>query len=531
MNEVIEKQLTSGLTPSLILSIIGGYFLLLIGIAYWTGRKANNQDFFTANRSSPWYLVAFGMVGTSLSGVTFISVPGMVGAVYLNAQVDQATNMEFSYMQMVLGYLAGYAVIALLLLPLYYRLQLTSIYSYLEQRFGTASYKTGAGFFLLSRIIGASFRLYLVAMVLYLFVFEPWGVPFWMVSFFTIVLIWIYTFKGGIKTIVWTDTLQTLFMLIAVSMTVIELTDALGLSAGSLWSSIQSEGLGQIFFFEGGWSDSNNFFKQFFAGMFIAIVMTGLDQDMMQKNLTCRNIGEAQKNMFSFSIVLVFVNFFFLMLGALLAMYAFQNGIAYERADSLYPTIALEHLPWEVGVVFIIGLVAAAYSSADSALTALTTSFCVDFLGFKTNKNDSASALEEAEEVLDKPLASSISVEDQSNERTRHWVHIGFSVILFLVIVLFWWINDDSVVVMLFRIAGYTYGPLLGLYAFGLFTSRKVRDNLVPVVCLVAPLLTYIITENSEALLWGYKFGFELLLLNGLLTFVGLWGIRNQKEV
>ncbi len=531
MDEVIEKQLTSGLTPGLILSIIGGYFLLLIGIAYWTGRKANNQDFFTANRDSPWYLVAFGMIGTSLSGVTFISVPGMVGAVYLSAGVDQATNMEFSYMQMVLGYLAGYAVIALVLLPLYYRLQLTSIYSYLEDRFGVASYKTGAGFFLLSRIIGASFRLYLVAMVLYLFVFEPWGVPFWMVSFFTIVLIWIYTFKGGIKTIVWTDTLQTLFMLIAVTMTVVELTDALGLSMGGMWSSIQSEGLGQIFFFEGGWSDSNNFFKQFFAGMFIAIVMTGLDQDMMQKNLTCRNIGEAQKNMFSFSIVLVFVNFFFLMLGALLAMYAFRNGIDYERADSLYPTIALEHLPWEVGVVFIIGLVAAAYSSADSALTALTTSFCVDFLGFKTNKNEKeASAIDQTADVLDTPLTARSRMQDQSNERTRYWVHIGFSVVLFLVIIAFWMINDDSVVVLLFKFAGYTYGPLLGLYTFGLFTSRKVTDLLVPIICLVAPVLTYVITSNSEALLWGYKFGFELLLVNGLLTFIGLWGISKSKE-
>lgn len=531
MDEVIEKQLTSGLTPSLILGIIGAYFLLLIGIAYWTGRKANNQDFFTANRSSPWYLVAFGMIGTSLSGVTFISVPGMVGAVYLTSGTDQATNMEFSYMQMVLGYLAGYTVIALLLLPLYYRLQLTSIYTYLEERFGNASYKTGAGFFLLSRIVGASFRLYLVAMVMYLFVFEPWGIPFWMVSFFTIVLIWIYTFKGGIKTIVWTDTLQTLFMLIAVTMTVIELTDALGLSMGGLWSSIQSEGLGQIFFFEGGWSDPNNFFKQFFAGMFIAIVMTGLDQDMMQKNLTCRNIGEAQKNMFSFSIVLVFVNFFFLMLGALLAMYALRNGIAYDRADSLYPTIALEHLPWEVGVVFIIGLVAAAYSSADSALTALTTSFCVDFLGFKNAKNDSPEVTSvRGEDILDSSVGASLSKENTANERTRHRVHIGFSIVLFLVIVIFWLINDDSVVVLLFKFAGYTYGPLLGLYAFGLFTSRKVIDNLVPVVCLLAPILTYLITRNSEALLWGYKFGFELLLVNGLLTFVGLWGISNKVK-
>lgn len=530
MGEEIGTQLTSGLTPSLILGIIGTYFLLLMAIAFWTGRSANNQDFFNANRASPWYLVAFGMIGTSLSGVTFISVPGMVGAVYLNTEIDQATNMQFSYMQMVFGYLAGYLVIALLLLPLYYRLQLTSIYTYLEQRFGQASYKTGAGFFLLSRIIGASFRLYLVAMVFYLFVFEPWGIPFWMVSLLTIVLIWIYTFKGGIKTIVWTDTLQTLFMLIAVSMTVWELTDSLGISMGVVWSGIQSEGLGQIFFFEGGWSDPNNFFKQFFAGMFIAIVMTGLDQDMMQKNLTCRNIGEAQKNMFSFSIVLVFVNFFFLMLGALLAMYALQNGISYEKADSLYPTIALEYLPWEVGAVFIIGLVAAAYSSADSALTALTTSFCVDFLGFKTKSNVVESVhTNNQENILDSPDASISNQETTSNERTRYWVHIGFSILLFLVIVLFWWINDDSVVVALFKFAGYTYGPLLGLYSFGLFTTRKVKDQLVPVICLVAPVLTYIITTNSEVLLWGYKFGFELLLVNGLLTFIGLLIIGNPK--
>jgi len=322
-----------------------------------------------------------------------------------------------------------------------------------------------------------------------------------------------------------------LFMLIAVTMTVVELTDALGLSMNGLWSSIQSEGLGQIFFFEGGWSDSNNFFKQFLAGMFIAIVMTGLDQDMMQKNLTCRNIGEAQKNMFSFSIVLVFVNFFFLMLGALLAMYALQNGIVYERADSLYPTIALEHLPWGVGVTFIIGLVAAAYSSADSALAALTTSFCVDFLGFKTNKNEEEISQPHSTTILDSPIRASLSLATQTNERTRYWVHIGFSVVLFLVIVLFWWINDDSVVVKLFTFAGYTYGPLLGLYTFGLFTNRKVKDNLVPLICLVAPVLTYLITSNSEALLWGYKFGFELLLVNGLLTFVGLWAITDKSKI
>lgn len=522
------NELDYSLSPSLILTIVGGYFLVLMCIAFWTGRKANNQDFFVANRQAPWYLVAFGMIGASLSGVTFISVPGMVGAAYLNSEIDSATNMQFSYMQMVFGYLAGYAVIAMVLLPLYYRLNLTSIYTYLEKRFGVAAYKTGAGFFLLSRIIGASFRLYLVAMVLYLFVFEPWGIPFWVVTLLTILLIWIYTFKGGIKTIVWTDTLQTLFMLIAVSLTLIELSAVLDISLGNVWGEIQKENLGQIFFFEGGWSDANNFFKQFLAGMFIAIVMTGLDQDMMQKNLTCRTIGDAQKNMFSFSFVLIFVNFLFLMLGALLAIYALQNGVEYERADSLYPTIALRHLSWEVGVVFIIGLVAAAYSSADSALTALTTSFCVDFLGFETAEQNTSNSQHTSADILDTSLEPMVTEKAKEQEYTRYKVHIGFSFILFSVIVVFWLINDQSVVVALFKLAGYTYGPLLGLYAFGLFTKRVVTDRLVPLICLCAPVLTYGLTTYSEQLFWGYKFGFELLLVNGFLTFIGLTVISKK---
>lgn len=517
------------LSPGFILSIVGGYFLILMLIAFWTSKDADNSDFFVANRQSPWYLVAFGMVGASLSGVTFISVPGMVGAAYSNPDVAVAANMQFSYMQMVFGYLAGYAVIALVLLPLYYRLNLTSIYTYLEQRFGTASYKTGAGFFLLSRIVGASFRLYLVAMVLYLFVFEPWGMPFWTVSLLTILLIWIYTFKGGIKTIVWTDTLQTTFMLVAVVMTVIQLTSALDIPLTSAWDSIQAESLGQIFFFEGGWSDPNNFFKQFLAGMFIAIVMTGLDQDMMQKNLTCRSVGDAQKNMFTFSIVLVFVNFVFLMLGALLSIYAMREGIDFGRSDNLYPTIALEHLPWYIGAIFIVGLVAAAYSSADSALTSLTTSFCVDFLGFKTDEEKPTENKEFQEDVLDDRNNATLAG-DRGPEQTRQLVHIGFSLLLFVVIVIFWWINDQSVVNMLFRFAGYTYGPLLGLYSFGLFTTKKVKDALVPLVCLGAPVLTYLININSEALLFGYKFGFELLLVNGLLTFIGLLLISQNEK-
>jgi Na+/proline symporter len=522
------------LTPSIILGVIIGYFALLLGVAWWTSRRADNRDFFTASRQSPWYVVAFGMIGTSLSGVTFISVPGTVGAVYLNPELTQAPNMGFSYLQMVLGYLAGYTVIALVLLPLYYRLQLTSIYTYLEGRFGTRSYKTGAGFFLLSRVIGAAFRLYLVAMVLYLFVFEAMGVPFWAVAFLTIVLIWVYTFKGGIKTIVWTDTLQTLFMLLAVAWTVYELTGALGLSLGSVWPTVQDAGLGQIFFFEGGWTDPNNFFKQFLAGMFIAIVMTGLDQDMMQKNLTCRSLPDAQKNMFTFSIVLVGVNFFFLLLGALLALYANNFDVAFERADTLYPTIALQYLPTGVGLLFLIGLVAAAYSSADSALTALTTSFCVDFLGFNVQQTPSADAPAKTDaNVLDTPLEplppAPQFVENGNYTALRYRVHLGFSLLLFLTIVLFWWISDDSVVVLLFKLASYTYGPLLGLYSFGLLTQQKVLDRWVPLVCLLAPLATFFINNNSEWLLWGYKFGFELLLLNGLLTFLGLWLFRQKS--
>ena len=522
MNPPIE--LNSNLSPGLILFIVAGYFLLLIGVAWWTSRGASNQDFFVANKQSPWYVVAFGMVGASLSGVTFISVPGMVGAMQLTDSTTPIPNMQFSYMQMVLGYLVGYTFIAVVLLPLYYRLKLTSIYTYLETRFGVASYKTGAGFFLLSRTIGASFRLYLVAMVLQAFVFDAWGIPFWMTTLSTIFLIWIYTFRGGIKTIIWTDTLQTTFMLLAVGLTVYELTGLVGSSVGSAWEAVENNGMGQIFFFEGGWSDPNNFFKQFLAGAFIAIVMTGLDQDMMQKNLSCKNIGEAQKNMFSFSVVLLVVNFIFLFLGALLAIYALSVGID-ATGDKLYPTIALQHLSTPVGVVFIIGLVAAAYSSADSALTALTTSFCVDFLGFKSEASESST--ESIEDILDQ--AESVTSNTKS-KKIRYQVHLGFSLLLFVVIVLFWMINDRSVINSLFKFAGYTYGPLLGLYAFGLFTKRKVSDRLVPFVCIAAPVLTFLLTSYSQQLFWGYKFGFELLLVNGLLTFIGLILISNKDE-
>lgn len=494
------------LTPQLILGIVAVYFLVLMVIAFLTGRNAKNEDFFIAGRKSPWYLVAFGMIGASLSGVTFISIPGVVGAGGL--------NMSYSYMQVVFGYLLGYLVIATVLMPVYYRLNLTSIYTYLEDRFGVASYKTGAAFFLLSRTIGAAFRLYLVAIVLQSFVMNPLGVPFPATVAIIILLIWVYTFQGGIKTIVWTDSLQTFCMLAAVIMTVFAIGDALDLSFGGLVSEVQNSDYSQLFFFEGGWSDPNNFFKQFFGGASIAIVMTGLDQDMMQKNLSCKNIQEAQLNMFWFSVVLVFANLLFLTLGALLFIFASKEGIALPTeivngnekliSDMVFPTIALEHLSPVIGIMFILGLIAAAYSSADSALTSLTTSFCVDFLDFNKKETEQAPRL----------------------KRTRRMVHISFSVLLFLVILLFYAINDRSVINQLFTIAGFTYGPLLGLYAYGFFMEGEIRDEIAPIVCIAAPVVSYFIKVQAAQV--GYNFGFELLILNGVLTFLGLLLIRKR---
>lgn len=481
------------MSPTLILSIIAAYFVVLFVIGKITSKGADNDSFFIGNKNSPWWIVAFGMIGTSLSGVTFISVPGWVG------------TSQFSYMQMVLGYLVGYTVIATVLMPLYYRLNLTSIYTYLEERFGRFSYKTGASFFLLSRTVGAAFRLYLVAGVLQLTIFDAWGVPFVATVIGTIVFIWLYTNEGGIKTIIWTDTLQTLFMLLAVLFTVGIISQELGLGFSEMVATIKQSDYSKVFFFE----DVNHpayFWKQFAAGAFISIVMTGLDQDMMQKNLSCRNIGEAQKNMFSFSFVLVFVNLFFLALGALLYLFATAKDIAIpEKTDDLYPLLATSgELPVIVGVLFILGLVAAAYSSADSALAALTTSACVDIL-----------------DVEKKPAQEQIQL--------RKKVHIAMSAVLVLTIMIFRWVNDESVISAVFRVAGYTYGPLLGLYAFGLFTKWNVRDKLVPFICLASPVLTYIINANSVAWLGGYKFGFELLVLNGAITFIGLLLISRRK--
>ncbi|MBC6410735.1 MAG: sodium:solute symporter [Ekhidna sp.] len=465
-------------------SIILGYFILLIGISFLTSKNAGSSAFYTANRNSKWYLVAFGMIGASLSGVTFISVPGEVA------------GSNFYYFQVVLGYLLGYFVIAKVLLPIYYKLNLVSIYTYLEERFGFWSYKSGAFFFLLSRVIGAGFRLFLVAGVLQIAFFDTFNLPFQVSVLCTILLIWLYTFRGGIKTIVWTDTLQTSFMLIAVVVSILFVKEELSWNWSELTSNLFRDQRSTIFNWE--WQSGRNFFKQFFSGAFIAIVMTGLDQDMMQKNLTCKNIGEARKNIFWFCIILVVVNFLFLSLGVLLYQFAETANIPTpERSDSLFPFLAVNHFSNFGSIVFLLGITAAAFSSADSALTALTTSFCIDFLGFKKENFD-------------------------EGEKLRMSIHFGFSALLFLVILIFEAINDQSVINSIFIAAGYTYGPLLGLFAFGIFTKWEVKDNWVPAICLVSPILSYIININSESLLGGYKFGFEILILNGLLMFLGL---------
>ena len=487
------------MNPFLVAGIIGGYFLLLMIISHYTSKNATNDTFFTGNRQSPWFVVAFGMIGASLSGVTFISIPGEVGSLISGAE---PVYKAFSYFQLVLGYLLGYFVIANVLMPMYYKLNLVSIYSYLDQRFGIKTYKTGSMFFLLSQSMGASLRLFLVAGVLQIAFFDSYNIPFVVTVTITILLIWVYTFRGGIKTIVWTDTLQTFFMLLAVGITIVIVAKNLNLSFSGLVSVIDDHPYSKIFVWD--WKSSKYFVKQFFSGAFIAIVMTGLDQNMMQKNLTCKNIGEAKKNMYWFSFILVPANFLFLSLGLLLYLYAAKMGIAIpERSDDLYPILALNHFQPFVGIVFLLGIIAAAFSSADSALTSLTTAFCVDFLNLK-------------------------ELPEETQKRKRFMVHIGFSFLVFLIIVVFRIINNDSVITAVFIVAGYTYGPLLGLYSFGLFTKWKIKDSLVPYVAIAAPILTFIASRYSSIIIPGYNMGFEVLILNGLLTFIGLMIIRRR---
>ena len=485
------------LTPTAILTLILGYFALLIGISFWTGRKESNAIFFQANKNAPWFLVAFGMVGASLSGVTFISVPGWVA------------DTQLTYFQVVLGYGIGYFVVAYFLIPLYYRYNITSIYEYLGQRLGPNSHLTGAAFFFLSRVLGAAFRLFLVALVLQQFIFEPWGVPFELTVVLSIALIWLYTFKGGIQTIIWTDTLQTVLMIVAVVLSVIYLLDAMNWTMASFFESTAFDAYSKIWVLDKPLA-RNYFLKSLIGGAFITICMTGLDQDMMQKNLTCRNVHEAQKNMISFSFVLVGVTFLFLILGILLYSYAQQKGLAVPvvdgkaNTDLLFPAIALQGgLGVGVAISFILGLIAAAYSSADSALTSLTTSFCVDFL-----------------KLDQKPQAEQI--------RTRKIVHVLMSLVLVMVVILFKHVLDRNVIDGLLTVASYTYGPLLGLFAFGMFTSYDIKDSKVIWVALAAVGIVFGLGQIPSSVLGGYQIGYELLPLNGLITFLGLILIRRK---
>ena len=481
----------------LILILLLSYFLVLILISYLTSKNDSNQDFFKAGKQSPWYLVAFGMIGASLSGVTFISVPGWVEA------------SQFSYFQVVLGYMVGYFVVAFVLLPVYYKLNLTSIYEYLFHRFGFVSHKTGAFFFFVSRVLGAAFRLYLVAIVLQQFIFDEWNVPFEITVIISILLIWIYTFRGGIKTIVWTDTLQTVFMITAVILSIYFITDSLDWTFSEFLVSEELKAYSTIFNTDS-ILDKGYFLKSFFGGVFITICMTGLDQDMMQKNLSCKSLKDAQKNMLSFSIVLTLVTFLFLLLGALLFIYAKRNNIeiplldGQPKTDLLFPEIALNSgLGITLGITFILGLIAAAYSSADSALTSLTTSFCVDIL-------DMSGKSEKAQKSI------------------RKKTHIGMSLLLVLVIISFKYILNSNVIDSLLTVAGYTYGPLLGMFAFGIFTDYKIKDKFVWIVALASVTMVYMLGKIPADDLGGYVIGYELLPINGLLTFIGLILIRRK---
>lgn len=502
------------MNPQLVITLIIAYFGILIVISRFTRKEESSHTFFTGNRDTPWYIIAFGMIGTSISGVTFISIPGAVGS-----------NM-FDYMQVVLGYWVGYLAIVYVLLPLYYRLNLTSIYQYLEQRFGTYSYKAGASLFLISRLMGASLRLCVVAIVLQELVFTPLGVPFWVSVLVSVLLIYVYTFQSGVKTVIWTDTVQTVGLLAGLIISIIIICQQLNWGIGDMASHIVESKYSQSFFWD--WQKANYFPKMFFGGMAVAIAMTGLDQDMMQKNLACRNLADAQKNMHWFAATLIFVNLLFLCLGALLYLYGEETGLLVGiekgtlilndattpslKSDQFFTYLANHKLGQAAAITFVMGVIAAAYSSADSAMTALTTSVCIDILDFE--KKD---------------------IPDSQKRNTRYLVHICIAFLTFLIIMVFQALNDDTLIGKILKVAGYTYGPLLGLYTFGLYTKRKVIDKYVPIICVISPIICYFlqfgIPTGGEPFMptGSYKLGLELMILNALLTFVGLWAISKKE--
>ena len=503
------------MSPSLLFTFVFGYFLLLLGVAWYTSRNSNNETFFIGNRNSNWMLVAFGMIGTSLSGVTFVSVPGTVGI------------GDFKYFQVVIGYFAGYFAVAFVLLPTYYRMKLTSIYSYLLARFGIASYKTGALFFIISRTLGATARLYLVINVLQVFILDEMHIPFGLTAFVILLMILLYTFEGGVKTIVFTDTLQTSFMLIGLMVCLMYIMKHLNLNFQGTWDVLKAHHYTTLFNTD--YKSSGYFLKSIIGGAFITIAMTGLDQEMMQKNISVNNLKDSQKNMITLSVLQGVVVFIFLVLGGLLYLFALNKGAVFTEAlvngkpqmqflldnkniigDNIFPQIAFNYLPPIIGVIFILGLISALFPSADGALTALTSSFCIDIIGLNRRADWN----------------------EKRRKNIRMTIHIIFAVIFFLCVIVFKWIDNKSIIDIILKLAGYTYGPLLGLFAFGIFTKRRLPESFaIPLICLIAPALCYYISDNSAIWFNGYQIGIELLILNGLLTFIGLWIISRKGEV
>lgn len=500
------------MSASLLFAFVLGYFLILLGVAYYTSRNATNESFFIGNRNSNWMLVAFGMIGTSLSGVTFVSVPGTVG------DLTATGYKAFGYFQVIIGYIFGYMAIAFVLIPLYYKLNLTSIYHYLDQRFGKASYKTGALFFIISRTFGATARLYLVINVLQVFILKDMHVPFIVTTAVILLMILLYTFEGGVKTIVYTDTLQTSFMLLGLIVCLVYILGNMHISFGDALTMIQNKGYSQIINTD--YKSKGFILKNLIGGAVIAIAMTGLDQEMMQKNISVRTVKDSQKNIFSFTVIMVLVNILFLTLGGLLYLFMLNKGAIYEGkqllmnnaniiGDDLFPTVALHYLPSAIGIIFIIALISALFPSADGALTALTSSFCIDILGIKRNP----------------------SLDEARQKKIRLTVHLSFAIVFLICIMVFKWINDKSIINIVLDLAGYTYGPLLGLFGFGILTKRTLgKGYAVTLVCLLAPAICYILGKNAATWFNGYQIGYEMLLINGILTFAGLWMISRKAE-
>ena len=482
------------MSPYILLSFVAGYFILLLIVAWYTSKNSNNESFFIGNKNSNWMLVAFGMIGTSLSGVTFVSVPGGVG------------KESFAYFQIVIGYLIGYIVVAYVLLPLYYRLNLTSIYNYLGSRLGVSSYKTGASFFILSRTLGATARLYLVVKILQDAILSQLGIPFWATTIIILIMILVYTYEGGVKTIVFTDTLQTTFMLTGLIVCTIYILHAMNMNPGTALTAMNEKGYSKIFF-----SDPMSklfFLKQIIAGIFITITMTGMDQEMMQKTISVKRLVDSQKNIVTLSAIMVFVILLFLFLGGLLHLYGMQQGVT-ATGDKLFPEIALKHMPPFVSVIFIIALISALFPSADGAITALTSSICIDILGIQ-RRND---------------------IDEARQKKLRQRVHLAVAFIFLLFVLLFYRINNPSMIGVILKVAAYTYGPLLGLFTFGIITKRSVQDRLVPVVCVAAPIICFFIDKFQKELFGNFQIGSELLILNGLLTFTGLLIISKKAQL